>query len=84
MKTLILMLVMGLAGCAQLMKGQEPDAPKRIDSKTLTYSVDCSGVANTIAVCYEAASKQCGGKYELIETVKSARQVDRKIIFECK
>ena len=73
-----------LSGCAQLMKGQESDPPRRIDRSTLTYSVECNGVANTYSVCYEAASKQCGGKYELVEIVKSSSQIDRKIIFQCK
>jgi len=84
MKTLYLIPLLGLVGCAQLMHGQPPDAPRRIDIKTPLYFTDCSGVANDFGGCYDAAGKTCPNGYDVVEKIQTSRAIDRSLKFLCK
>jgi hypothetical protein len=73
-----------IAGCAATIKPMTTPEGKQ------GFLVDCDGSADSWASCYEAATKACQGKYNVIDRNESSTPtaygplVRRNLIAECK
>lgn len=81
---LFLGAVLGLTGCAAGVKQvTTPDGKQG-------YLISCDGSADDWSTCYEAAAKQCGGKYSVVDRNESSTptaygpMVRRHLFAECK
>ena len=82
MKYIFLLLVLGLAGCDQLLRGQEQPV-RQIGLEGLYYTT-CSGVAETIGNCYEKAKRTClGNNYSIVRQTQDSSGVHRELTFQC-
>ena len=83
MNKLVLSFFMFLAGCAQLMQGQEQPIIAKNESKGI-YFTTCAGAVEDWPSCYDKASATCNGKYEVIRKGDNSRGTQRDITFQCK
>ena len=73
-----------IAGCAATIKPMTTPEGKQ------GFLVECDGSADSWASCYEAATKACQGKYNVIDRNESSTStaygplVRRNLIAECK
>lgn len=74
--------MINLSGCAQLMQGQAQ--PVKLIGKDSLYFTTCSGVAETIGMCFEKAQTTCIGKYEIIKQTQDSSGIHRELTFQCK
>ena len=80
MKYAVLILVGLIAGCAQLMSGQEqPVVPK----KDGIFYTTCSGAVETWASCYNKASRTCAKGYTTLDKTDNANGGFRTMTFKC-
>jgi hypothetical protein len=82
MKLLVLIVTISLAGCAQLMQGQEQ--PVTQIGKDDLYITTCSGLAETLGSCFDKANKTCHGKYAIVKQTQDSSGVHRELTFQCK
>lgn len=83
MKKLILVVsLLGLAGCQQLMHGQTQPV-KLIDAKNNVYFTSCGGAVEDWASCYDKATATCKGSYSLVSKTDNSRGTQRDITFKC-
>jgi hypothetical protein len=69
--------------CTSLMNGQ--DQPVHlIDGKTNTYMTTCSGMAETMGMCYDKAKRTCKSGYQVLDEVRESSGVHRQLRFQCK
>jgi hypothetical protein len=54
-----------------------------LDGKQV-YEAKCNGTARTIGDCHKLASKQCDGKFDVVETSHSGHLVHRNMLFTCR
>ena len=81
MRVLAMMVLFSLAGCAQLMKGQQqPVVPKGQG----TYFTTCSGTVEEWGNCYSKAKQTCSNGYEVTSKNESAVGGKREMEFICK
>jgi len=69
-----------LAGCAQLMSGQEQPV---ISKKDGMFYTTCSGAVETWASCYNKAAKTCEKGYTTLEKTENANGGFRTMTFKC-
>jgi hypothetical protein len=81
MKLLVLMLMIGFTGCAQLLQGQAQ--PVKLIGKDSLYFTTCSGMAETMCMCFDKAQTTCNGKYEIIKEYRDSSGVHRELTFQC-
>ena len=81
MKLLVLMLMISLTGCAQLLQGQAQ--PVKLIGKDSLYFTTCSGMAETMGMCFDKAQTTCNGKYEIIKEYRDSSGVHRELTFQC-
>lgn len=73
-----------IAGCAATVRPMTTPEGKQ------GFLIACDGSADSWASCYEAATKACGGKYNVIDRNESSTPtaygplVRRNLIAECK
>lgn len=83
MKNLILLVVFGLTGCAQLMHGAvQPVTVKNLQEKI--YFTTCSGVVETSSTCLEKAKETCQGGFNVIERYETPTGARRELTFQCR
>ena len=83
MKKIILLGLLGLAGCAQLMHGAvQPVTVKNLQEKI--YFTTCSGVVETSASCMDKAKETCQGSFKVIERYETPTGGRRELTFQCK
>ena len=82
MKLLVLILMINLAGCAQLLQGQAQSV--KMIGKDSLYFTTCSGMAETMGMCFDKAQTTCNGKYEIIKEFRDSSGVHRELTFQCK
>jgi hypothetical protein len=84
MKSIIVLLAITVTGCAQLQHGALPEVHE-LPTKERSFFVECSGPANNISACYEAASNVCAKGYDVIDKVDTVTGGGtRKLTFKCK
>lgn len=73
-----------LAGCAAVVK------PMTTPDGKAGFLISCDGAADDWTSCYEAATKSCGGRYQVVDRNESSTAtpygplVRRYLIAECK
>jgi len=84
MKSMAIAAAVLLAGCAAVVEPiSTPDGKNG-------FSVSCNGSAESWAKCYNAASKACGGAYDIIDKNQSSTPtaygplVTRDLVVSCK
>ena len=82
MRYIILLLVIALAGCNQLLKGQEQPV-KQIGKDNLFFTT-CSGMAETMGTCFDKAKRTCAGNYIIVKQNQDSSGVYRELTFQCK
>jgi hypothetical protein len=65
------------------MNGQEQPV-NLIDSQNHIYMTTCSGMAETMGICYEKAKRTCKEGYNLLNETRDSSGVHREIRFQCK
>ncbi len=55
-----------------------------IDSKNNIYMTTCSGMAETIGMCYDKAKRTCKSGYQVLDEVRDSSGVHRQLRFQCK
>ena len=80
MKSTALVLALFVAGCAQLMNGQEQPV---ITKKDNSYYTTCSGAVETWSSCYNKASRTCEKGYAILEKTENANGGFRTMTFKC-
>jgi hypothetical protein len=83
MNKLVLGFFVFLAGCSQLMRGQEQPIITKNESKGI-YFTTCAGAVEDWPNCYEKASRTCNGKYDVITREDNNRGTKRELTFQCK
>jgi hypothetical protein len=83
MNKLVLGFFVILAGCTQLMKGQEqPVITKNISKKI--YFTTCGGAVEDWPRCYDKAARTCSENYVVLDKVENSRGTQRELTFQCK
>ena len=83
MNKLVLGFFVLLAGCAQLMHGQEQPIITKDIGKSI-YFTTCAGAVEDWPSCYDKASATCNGKYDVITREDNNRGTKRELTFQCK
>lgn len=83
MNKLVLGFFVFLAGCAQLMHGQEQPVIAKNESKGI-YFTTCGGAVEDWPSCHDKASATCNGKYDVITREDNNRGTKRELTFQCK
>ena len=81
MKLLVLILMINLAGCAQLLQGQIQPV-KRLDNNL--YVTNCGGAVETWGTCNEKAMQTCENGYHVVSKFENSTGTSRELKFECK
>ena len=80
----VIAAVLGLSGCAAVVK------PMTTPDGKQGFLVSCDGSADNWSSCYEAATKACQGKYNVVDRNENSTPtqygpiVRRNLIAECK
>lgn len=75
------LIILGLiAGCAQLMKGQEQPV---IAKKDGIYYTSCSGAVEDWASCNNKAVRTCNGDYQVLSKYENSTGTKRELTFQC-
>jgi hypothetical protein len=82
MKYFLLVFIAAFVGCAQLLQGQAQ--PVKLIGKDNLYFTSCSGMAETMGMCFDKAQTTCNGKYEIIKEYRDSSGVHRELTFQCK
>jgi len=82
MKLILIVMIVCLAGCAQLMKG-ETQPVKRISVKEPIYFTTCSGSVEDWGSCNDKARDTCKGAYEVVDKLESSVGGRRELTFRC-
>ncbi len=69
--------------CKSLMNGQDQPV-NLIDGKNNIYMTTCSGMAETIGMCYDKAKRTCKSGYQVLDEVRDSSGVHRQLRFQCK
>lgn len=80
MKTVIVVAVLFLSGCAQLMKGEMQPVVNRGGSMV----APCSGAVEDWASCNRKAKAACPNGYETLNKEESPVGGKRELTFQCK
>jgi len=71
-----------LAGCAQLMHGQEQPVITKNPKENIYYTT-CSGTVEHWVNCYNKASRTCSKGYSTIDKTDNANGGIRNMTFKC-
>lgn len=82
MKYALLILIGLIAGCAQLMQGQEQPVITK-NSKEGIYYTTCSGAVEFWGTCYDKASRTCSKGYSILEKTENGNGGFRTLTFKC-
>ncbi len=82
MKLLFVGFTVFLAGCAQLMSGQEQPVVMK-NAKENIYYTTCSGAVENWGSCYNKASRSCSKGYTIFEKTENANGGFRTMTFKC-
>ncbi len=83
MKLLFVGFTVFLAGCAQLMSGQEQPVVVK-NAKENIYYTTCSGAVEYWGSCYNKAARTCNKNYAILEKIEDAQGAIRTLTFGCK
>lgn len=84
MRYLALFLVLGMFGCAAVVK------PVTTPNGSAGFYVSCDGSADDWSSCYQAAANACNGKYAFVDRNETSTAtaygpiVRRSMVIECK
>ncbi|MGX0136310.1 hypothetical protein [Cupriavidus metallidurans] len=84
MNRLMPLLLLALAGCAASVE------PMTTPDGKQGFVVSCDGSADSWGSCYKAATKACGGRYEVIDKNQTGTStaygplVNRNLVISCK
>jgi hypothetical protein len=81
MRVLMISLMLLLAGCAQLMKGQQQPVVSKGQGN---YFTTCSGTVEEWGSCYSKAKQTCPSGYEVTNKVEGSVGGKREMEFMCK
>ena len=81
MKSLLMALTILLAGCAQLMQGEQQPV---IEKNNGMYFTTCSGTVEEWSSCNLKAKKTCPNGYNTEDKLESAVGGRRELTFSCK
>ncbi len=83
MKYLAFGFLLLLAGCQQLMQGQQqPVTYKNVKDKIMFTT--CSGIVEYWGSCFEKAKNTCHKDYEVLEKNENPTSGRRDLTFKCK
>jgi len=83
MKKLSLFLLLALAACAQIQKGQiQPVLVK--DLKKNIWLSSCGGAVETWGSCHDKAKETCRGHYAVLDRFENQTGTKRELTFQCK
>ena len=80
MKLFLMAAPILLAGCAQLMHGQQQPV---IEKGNNTYFTTCSGTVEDWGSCNRKANKTCPNGYNTVDKFESAVGGRRELTFSC-
>ena len=81
MKTInVLVVGMLLAGCQQLLQGQQQPVKQL---KNNLFVTDCGGAVETWASCNDRALKTCQGSYSVFKKEENSTGISRELTFQC-
>ena len=83
MNKLVLGCFLFLAGCAQIMHGQEQPIITKNETKGI-YFTTCAGAVEDWPNCYEKAARTCNKNYSVISKGDDNRGTRRELTFQCK
>ena len=83
MKKISILLLLVLASCAQLQKGQMQPVIAR-DLKQNIWMTNCGGAVETWASCHEKARNTCQKGYAVSNQTENSTGTSRELIFQCK
>ena len=81
MRASLMITLLLLAGCAQLMKGQQQPVVQRGPG---LYFTTCSGTVEDWGTCYSKAKETCPNGYEVTSKVEGSVGGKREMEFLCK
>jgi len=85
MKNIIWLVILSLAGCAQLQRGQEqPVISKMSKDKGEYFFTTCAGAVEDWPSCYDKASRTCNKNYVILSKEDNNRGTKRELTFQCK
>ena len=85
MKKTLLFSLLALAGCAQLLHGQEqPVVSKMSRDKGEYFFTTCAGAAEGWSDCYSKAHRTCTAGYTVLTTFDNNKGTQRDLTFQCK
>ena len=80
MKYVGLILLGLIAGCAQLMSGQEQPV---ITKKDGMFYTTCSGAVENFGTCNKKALATCSKGYSVVDKFQDANGANRSLTFKC-
>ncbi len=80
MKYFFLILIIELAGCAQLLQGQQHPVKQL---KNNLYVTNCGGAVETWASCNDKAQSLCKNGYTIYKQAENSTGTSRELVFEC-
>jgi hypothetical protein len=80
MRLFILLFAIWVAGCAQLLQGQQQPVKQL---KNNVYITTCGGAVETWASCNDKAQLTCQGSYLTINKIGNSTGTNRELTFEC-
>ena len=82
MKRFFILVLLGLAACAQLQKGQtQPVLAK--DLKQNIWMTNCGGAVEVWGSCYNKAKETCRNNYTVLSRVENSTGTKRELTFQC-